>query len=88
MKVVFAADAWEDYLAWQARSPDVAMRINELLQSARRTPFGGIGKPEPLKGTLSGFWSRRITQEHRLVYRVAGTGADQRIEVASCCRHY
>jgi len=88
MKVVFSADAWEDYLAWQVQDPDIAGRINDLLQNARRTPFMGIGKPEPLKGTLTGFWSRRITQEHRLVYRVAGSGADQRIEVASCRRHY
>ncbi|MFV3127774.1 Txe/YoeB family addiction module toxin [Niveispirillum sp. KHB5.9] len=88
MKVIFSGDAWEDYLAWQAQAPDVAGRINELLQSVRRTPFSGIGKPEPLKGMLSGFWSRRIAQEHRLVYRVAGTGADQRVEIASCRRHY
>lgn len=88
MKVIFSADAWEDYLVWQVEAPDIAARINALLQSARRTPFAGIGKPEPLKGTLSGFWSRRITQEHRLVYRVAGLGADQRIEVASCRKHY
>lgn len=88
MKVIFAADAWEDYLGWQVQAPEIAARINELLQNARRTPFAGIGKPEPLKGTLSGFWSRRITQEHRLVYRVAAAGADQRIEVASCRKHY
>ncbi len=88
MKVVFSADAWEDYLAWQVQAPEISARINDLLQSARRTPFSGIGKPEPLKGTLGGFWSRRITQEHRLVYRVAGSDAEQRIEIASCRRHY
>lgn len=88
MKVVFSGDAWEDYLAWQRQEPEIAGRINDLLQNARRTPFSGIGKPEPLKGTLSGFWSRRITLEHRLVYRVVGTGLDQRIEVASCRKHY
>ncbi|AUN30166.1 Txe/YoeB family addiction module toxin [Niveispirillum cyanobacteriorum] len=88
MKVVFSEAAWDDYLAWQAQHPEIVGRINDLLQSARRTPFTGIGKPEPLKGPLSGFWSRRITQEHRLVYQVAGAGPDQRIEVLSCRKHY
>ena len=88
MKVVFSAEAWDDYLAWQRGEPETAERINELIQSARRTPFNGIGKPEPLKADLSGFLSRRITREHRLVYRVAGNGDDQQIEVASCRLHY
>jgi len=88
MKAIFSADAWEDYLDWQVSDPEIAGRINDLVQNARRTLFVGIGKPEPLKGSLAGFWSRRITQEHRLVYRVAGSGLDQRIEVASCRRHY
>lgn len=88
MKVVFSADAWVDYLGWQEQDPEIAARIDALLQNVRRTPFAGIGKPEPLKGTLNGFWSRRITQEHRLVYRVCGTDADQRVEIASCRKHY
>jgi len=88
MKVVFAADAWADYLRWQSDAPDVAHRINDLIEDARRHPFAGLGKPEPLKANLTGFWSRRITREHRLVYRVAGSGQDQRIEIASCRFHY
>lgn len=88
MKVVFASTAWADYLHWQATAPEVARRINELIEAARRTPFSGIGKPEPLKGSLSGFWSRRITQEHRLVYRVAGKAEEQRMEIAACRFHY
>ena len=70
---------------------DAAMleRINRLVEEARRTPFTGLGKPEPLKGEFAGFWSRRINGEHRLIYRVAGqAGADQRIEIASCRYHY
>jgi toxin YoeB len=70
---------------------DLAMleRINRLIDEARRTPFTGLGKPEPLKGEFAGFWSRRINGEHRLIYRVAGqAGADQRIEIASCRYHY
>jgi toxin YoeB len=63
-------------------------KINELIRDVRRSPFKGLGKPEPLKGELAGWWSRRITREHRLVYRAAGTGEDQRIEIASCRLHY
>lgn len=63
-------------------------RINALLSDTMRDPFRGLGKPEPLKGELSGWWSRRITAEHRLVYRCKGTGTEQRIEVAQCRDHY
>jgi toxin YoeB len=63
-------------------------RINELIKDGLRNPFGGIGKPEPLRGNLKGWWSRRITQEHRLVYRVRGTGDEQALEIASCRFHY
>jgi len=67
----------------------MATKINELLREIRRRPFVGIGKPEPLRGDLSGWWSRRISGEHRLVYRVAGKrGVGQRIEVAQCRYHY
>lgn len=88
MKVVFASSAWADYREWARTDPKTLWRINELIEAARRTPFEGLGKPEALKGDLAGFWSRRITQEHRLVYRVAGREAEQRIEIAACRHHY
>lgn len=89
MKVVFTADAWADYLHWAEADRAILAKVNELIEDARRRPFAGLGKPEPLKGPLQGWWSRRITQGHRLVYRVAGTaGTDQRIEVAQCRYHY
>lgn len=72
MRFVFADEAWEDYLHWQKQDRRMVERINKLLEEVRRDPFGGIGKPEPLKHALAGFWSRRITDEHRLVYRVEG----------------
>jgi toxin YoeB len=73
MNLVFADGAWEDYLYWQANDPDILARIHVLIRDAQRDPFQGLGKPEPLKGTLSGFWSRRITREDRMVYRVSGS---------------
>lgn len=88
MRVVFSPDAWRDYLDWQRDDADTAARINALIQDIRRSPFVGLGKPEPLKGDLSGFWSRRITREHRLVYAVAGAAGEQRVEIASCRYHY
>lgn len=88
MKLLWSNEAWEDYLHWQATDRDVLRRINELVRDANRNPFKGIGKPEPLKGDLSGWWSRRITGDHRLVYRVSGKGADQRLEIISCRYHY
>ncbi|MFM1975649.1 MAG: hypothetical protein RL145_495 [Pseudomonadota bacterium] len=63
-------------------------RISKLIEHFRRSPFQGIGKPEPLKNELRGWWSRRIDGEHRLVYRVTGTGEDQRLEIAQCRYHY
>ena len=72
MRLVFADEAWEDCLHWQKQDHRMVERINKLLEEVRRDPFGGIGKPEPLKHALAGFWSRRITDEHRLVYRVEG----------------
>ena len=72
MRLVFADEAWEDYLHWQKQDRRMVERINKLLEEVRRDPFDGIGKPEPLKHALAGFWSRRITDEHRLVYRVEG----------------
>ncbi len=70
MKLVFAENAWEDYLYWQRTDKRVVKRINLLIREICREPFRGIGKPEPLKHALSGYWSRRINDEHRIVYRV------------------
>ena len=70
MKLIFADEAWEDYLYWQKQDRKMVERINKLIREIQRDPFAGIGKPEPLKHALSGFWSRRITDEHRVVYRV------------------
>ena len=70
MELAWSKYAWEDYLYWQERDKKIILRINELIKDTLRSPFKGIGKPEALKGNLSGFWSRRITDEHRLVYAV------------------
>lgn len=88
MKLVFSDDAWEDYLYWQHTDAAVLERLNELILQCRRTPFKGIGKPEPLKGDLVGYWSRRITLEDRLVYRVSGAGPGQALEIVQCRFHY
>ncbi|WP_419900630.1 Txe/YoeB family addiction module toxin [Roseomonas sp. USHLN139] len=89
MRVYFLEQGWEDYRHWQATDLDTLNKVNELIEAVRRTPFSGIGKPEALKGDFSGWWSRRITQEHRLVYRVEGkAGTDQRIIIAQCRYHY
>lgn len=89
MKVFFHEDGWEDYLSRFQSDTAVLEKINALIEDVRRHLFQGIGKPEPLKGQLSGWWSRRITGEHRLVYRVQGhAGEDLRIEVAQCRFHY
>jgi toxin YoeB len=88
MRLFWTDEAWEDYVHWQETDWNTVRRINELVKDARRNPFKGIGKPEPLKGDLAGWWSRRITGEHRLVYRVTGKGADQRLEIAACRYHY
>ena len=70
MKLTFSDEAWEDYLHWQKQDRKMVERINKLIKEVQRDPFVGVGKPEPLKHALSGFWSRRITDEHRMVYRV------------------
>jgi toxin YoeB len=88
MRIAFTPDGWEDYLYWQGVDRKVLQRINELLRDMTRHPFEGIGKPEPLKGTLKGLWSRRITQEHRVIYAVVGTGDDQTVVVMQCRYHY
>ncbi|MEY4474309.1 MAG: hypothetical protein RL248_76 [Pseudomonadota bacterium] len=84
MKIVFSSQSWEDYLYWQQTDKKILKRVNELIKDIQRTPFEGKGKPEPLKYNLSGFWSRRITEEHRLVYEVAGGG----VLIAACRYHY
>jgi len=70
VKLIFSERAWEDYLFWQHTDRKILQRINTLIKEIQRTPFEGIGKPEPLKHSLSGYWSRRITDEHRIVYKV------------------
>jgi len=88
VKLVFAEQAWEDYLHWQATAPNILGRVNDLIRECQRTPFTGTGKPEPLKGDLKGWWSRRITLEDRLAYRVTGVGTAQQLEIAQCRFHY
>ena len=88
MKLVWTRDAWEDYLSWQTDDPKILRAINELIKDIGRHPFQGLGKPEPLKFELKGWWSRRITLEHRLVYRVSGKGEGQQIEIVACRYHY
>ena len=70
VKLIFAEEAWDDYLYWQKHDKRMVERINKLIQETQREPFAGIGKPEALKHALAGFWSRRITDEHRMVYRI------------------
>jgi toxin YoeB len=70
MNLIFAPQAWDDYLYWQATNPKIVDRIHELIKSILRSPFTGIGKPEPLKHIRQGYWSRRINAEHRIVYKV------------------
>lgn len=88
MKLVWADGAWEDYIYWQSEDPKILTSINDLIKDIRRDPFKGLGKPEPLKHGLQGWWSRRINGEHRLVYRVSGAGKDKQIEIAQCRYHY
>ena len=84
MNKLWQDGAWEDYLYWQTQDRKTLKRINLLLQDISRNGYEGIGKPEPLKGDLSGWWSRRIDATHRLVYRIR----DRRIEIAQCRTHY
>lgn len=70
MKLIFAEKAWDDYLFWQKTDTKTLKRINTLIRDIQRNPFEGIGKPEPLKHALSGYWSRRVNDEHRIVYKI------------------
>ena len=84
MKLVFSRHAWDDYLHWQKTDRRIVRRINVLIENILRSPFEGIGKPEPLKNQLAGCWSRRINGEHRLVYRVES----ESIEIVQARHHY
>jgi toxin YoeB len=88
LKLVFADGAWEDYLHWQAADPNILARVNGLIKECQRSPFTGTGKPEPLRGELRGWWSRRITLTDRLVSRVTAQGPTQQLEIAQCRFHY
>jgi toxin YoeB len=84
VRLIFHDRAWEDYLHWQANDRKMVERLNALIKEGCRSPFAGLGKPEPLRGTLAGWWSRRITKEHRLVYRPGDDG----LQIAQCRFHY
>jgi toxin YoeB len=84
MKYVFVDESWEDYLYWQKNDKQKLKRINELIKDIARNPFEGIGKPEALRFKYSGFWSRRIDEEHRLIYRIV----EDEIQIVKCRFHY
>jgi toxin YoeB len=88
MKTAWTDDAWEEYLHWQNEDQKILESINALIKDIKRSPFKGLGKPEPLKFGLQGWWSRRISGEHRLVYRVSGKGEDQQFDIVQCRYHY
>jgi len=84
MVLTFSENAWEDYLYWQNINKKLVKKINELIKDIKRSPFDGIGKPEPLKYDLAGYWSRRIDHEHRLVYQVV----EDELKIYACRFHY
>ena len=84
MNKVWADEAWEDYISWQSEDKKTLKRINLLIKDIDRNGYKGIGKPEPLRGNLSGFWSRHIDDKNRLVYRIK----EGKLEIASCKSHY
>lgn len=84
MELVWQSKAWDDYLYWQQTDKKILQRINDLIKECLRTPIKGIGKPEPLKGNFAGHWSRRITDEHRLIYCIK----ENRLHVLQCRYHY
>lgn len=89
MNIEFSTNAWEDFEYWIENDSEITHKIRELIKTIKREPFKGIGKPEPLKNALKGYWSRRITQEHRLVYKITGTkGTDQKCTIIQCRFHY
>lgn len=84
MNLLFTDDAWEDYLYWQQTNKKILNKVNKLIHDIRRTPFEGIGKPEPLRYQLQGCWSRRINDEHRIVYEVV----EDTVRIIACRYHY
>ena len=84
LNVMWTAEAWEDYVYWQGQDKKTLKRINQLVKDVQRTPFEGVGKPEPLKANLSGFWSRRIDDANRLIYEVTNT----QVNIVACRYHY
>jgi len=84
MRLIFSKNSWEDYISWQTEDKKVLKKINELIKDIQRSPYEGLGKPEPLKFDLTGLWSRRIDREHRIVYQVSG----EDILIYSCRFHY
>jgi toxin YoeB len=84
MRIIFSKNAWEEYVSWQKEDKKMLKKINDLIKEIQRNPFEGIGKPEPLKFDLAGFWSRRIDREHRLVYQFR----DNDLLIFSCRYHY
>ena len=83
MELVWQTNAWEDYCHWQKQDKKILERVNELIKDCLRSPYKGIGKPEPLKGNYAGCWSRRITQEHRLIYKIN----ERRLHILQCRYH-
>lgn len=84
LNIMWTAEAWKDYVYWQSQDKKTLKRINQLIKDVQREPFAGIGKPEPLKENLTGFWSRRIDETNRLVYEISGT----QVNIVSCRYHY
>ena len=84
MNIAFSSNGWDDIIFWQTTDRKLLARLNDVSKECSRTPFTGTGKPEPLRGEFSGWWSRRLTEEHRLVYRVT----DDELLIAQCRRHY
>jgi toxin YoeB len=84
VRLSWLPNGWKDYLYWQEKDRKILQRVNDVISDTLRSPFSGIGKPEPLKKNLEGWWSRRITQEHRLIYRVEGDS----LLILQCRFHY
>ena len=84
MKKIWSEKSWDDYLYWQKQNKNLLKKINHLIRDIERNPYEGLGKPEPLKGNLSGWWSRRIDDTHRIIYRVEKSN----LEIAQCKDHY
>ena len=88
MRLVWSKASWEDYVWWQSLDRKILKRINTLIKDIVRNGHEGIGKPEPLKHGFHGYWSRRISDEHRLVYKFVETGGDVEVRIAACRYHY